>query len=82
MSTGDNVALLRRLYDAFSRKDAEPFFDSMTEAASHEVAESVTDPDFTTWFDPFGNEILQRRPHVGRSHLTGRGDLVNERGAA
>jgi hypothetical protein len=38
-------------------------FDSMTETASHELAEAVTDPDFTTWFDPVGNEI---------------GDIVNQ----
>ncbi len=32
-------------------------FDSMTLAASHELAEAVTDPDGTTWFDRAGNEV-------------------------
>jgi hypothetical protein len=32
-------------------------FDSMTEAASHEIAEAVTDPDGTTYFDRSGNEV-------------------------
>jgi hypothetical protein len=29
----------------------------MTVAASHELAEAVTDPDGTTWYDPGGNEV-------------------------
>jgi hypothetical protein len=32
-------------------------FDSMTEAASHELAEAVTDPDGRTWFDESGEEM-------------------------
>ena len=32
-------------------------FDSMTMAASHELAEAITDPDGTAWFDRFGNEV-------------------------
>jgi hypothetical protein len=32
-------------------------FDSMTVAASHELAEAVTDPDGTAWFDRSGNEV-------------------------
>jgi hypothetical protein len=31
--------------------------DSMTVAASHEMAEAITDPDGRTWFDRSGNEI-------------------------
>jgi hypothetical protein len=31
--------------------------DSMTEAASHETAEAITDPDGTTYFDRSGNEL-------------------------
>jgi hypothetical protein len=32
-------------------------FDSMTDAASHEIAEAATDPDGFTWFDRYGYEI-------------------------
>jgi hypothetical protein len=32
-------------------------FDSMTAAATHELAEAITDPDGTTWYDRSGNEI-------------------------
>jgi hypothetical protein len=32
-------------------------FDSMTMAASHELAEAITDPFGTTWLDRFGDEI-------------------------
>src|SRR5579864_7590745 len=31
--------------------------DSTTLAASHELAEAVTDPDGTTWWDPYGYEV-------------------------
>jgi hypothetical protein len=32
-------------------------FDSMTVAASHEMAEAITDPDGSTYFDRAGNEV-------------------------
>src|SRR5262249_42561926 len=31
--------------------------DSLTVSASHEIAEAITDPDGTTWFDRSGNEV-------------------------
>jgi hypothetical protein len=62
--TGSNGSLIRYAvvpYHGGSVGNAqEPWlntFDSMTEAASHELAEAVTDPDGTTWWDRSGNEV-------------------------
>jgi hypothetical protein len=37
--------------------NGDPVADAVTDVASHEISESITDPQLNAWFDSLGNEI-------------------------
>ena len=58
MSVEDNVALMRNLYDAYSRKDAAPLFENLGEAVQFQF---VGHPDqFTFAGSHLGKDGVQR----------------------